>query len=152
VPVYVNNLQDQLPINNELRNLARKVVREVLAAEGISKKAEVSIVFVDDDYIRQLNLQYRGIDCPTDVLSFAIQEGESLAGPENELILGDVVISLPAAERQSTEYGHSMLRETGYLIIHGTLHLLGYDHQDEDQKGFMREKEEAVLSKVGLGG
>lgn len=150
MPVYVNNLQNRLPINNKLRNLAKKVVREVLASEGISKKAEVSIVFVDDDYIHQLNLQYRGIDCPTDVLSFAMQEGEHMAGPEEEIILGDVVISLPTAEKQSFEYGHSFLREAGYLIIHGTLHLLGYDHQDEDQKSAMREKEEAVLSRVGL--
>ena len=150
MPVYVNNLQDQLSAGEDLQVLAARVVQEVLAAEGVAKEAEVSVVFVDDEYIRHLNRQYRGVDSPTDVLSFAMLEGEPLAGKEEELILGDVVVSLPAAQRQSAEYGHSLAREVAYLIVHGVLHLLGYDHQTAEQKQAMRAKEEAVLEKLNL--
>jgi len=150
VPVYVNNLQDQLSAGEDLQALAERVVQEVLVAEGVAKEAEVSVVFVDDEYIRRLNRQYRGVDSPTDVLSFAMLEGEPLAGKEEELILGDVVVSLPAAQRQSAEYGHSLAREVAYLIVHGMLHLLGYDHQTAEQKQVMRAKEEAVLEKLNL--
>lgn len=150
MPVYVNNLQDQLSAGEDLQALAARVVQEVLAAEGVAREAEVSVVFVDDEYIRCLNRQYRGVDSPTDVLSFAMLEGEPLAGKEDELILGDVVVSLPAAQRQSVEYGHSLAREVAYLIAHGVLHLLGYDHQTAEQKQTMRAKEEAVLEKLNL--
>lgn len=150
MPVYVNNLQDQLSAGEDLQALAEKVVQEVLAAEGVAKEAEVSVVFVDSEYIRYLNRQYRGVDSPTDVLSFAMLEGEPLAGKEGELILGDVVVSLPAAQKQSAEYGHSLAREVAYLIVHGVLHLLGYDHQTAEQKQIMRAKEETVLEKLGL--
>ncbi|MEW5898768.1 MAG: rRNA maturation RNase YbeY [Bacillota bacterium] len=150
MPVYVNNLQDQLSAGEDLQALAARAVQEVLAAEGVAKEAEVSVVFVDDEYIRRLNRQYRGVDSPTDVLSFAMLEGEPLAGKEEELILGDVVVSLPAAQRQSAEYGHSLAREVAYLIVHGMLHLLGYDHQTAEQKQVMRAKEEAVLEKLNL--
>ncbi len=150
MPVYVNNLQDQLAVDEELVAMAQRVVQEVLASEGVPGEAEVSVVFVDDEYIQRLNREYRGVDCPTDVLSFSMLEGEPLAGQEEELILGDVVVSLPAARRQSAEYGHSLAREAAYLIAHGVLHLLGYDHQVEDEKQVMRRKEEAVLEKLGL--
>lgn len=153
MPVYVNNLQDQLSVDEDLTTLAQRVVRKVLAAEGVAGKAEVSVVFVDDDYIRRLNRQYRGVDSPTDVLSFAMLEGEPgepLTGKEEELILGDVVVSLPAAQRQCSEYGHSFAREVAYLIAHGVLHLLGYDHQTAEQQRVMRAKEETVLEKLGL--
>ncbi len=150
MPVYVNNLQGQLSAGEDLQALAERVVQEVLAAEGVAKEVEVSVVFVDDEYIRRLNRQYRGVDFPTDVLSFAMLEGEPLAGKEEELILGDVVVSLPAAQRQSAEYGHSLAREVAYLIVHGMLHLLGYDHQTAEQKQVMRTKEEAVLEKLNL--
>jgi len=150
VPVYVNNLQGQLSAGEDLQALAERVVQEVLAAEGVAKEVEVSVVFVDDEYIRRLNRQYRGVDFPTDVLSFAMLEGEPLASKEEELILGDVVVSLPAAQRQSAEYGHSLAREVAYLIVHGMLHLLGYDHQTAEQKQVMRTKEEAVLEKLNL--
>ncbi len=150
MPVYVNNLQGQLSAGEDLQALAERVVQEVLAAEGVAKEVEVSVVFVDDEYIRRLNRQYRGVDFPTDVLSFAMLEGEPLASKEEELILGDVVVSLPAAQRQSAEYGHSLAREVAYLIVHGMLHLLGYDHQTAEQKQVMRTKEEAVLEKLNL--
>ncbi|MCL6639111.1 MAG: rRNA maturation RNase YbeY, partial [Firmicutes bacterium] len=94
--------------------------------------------------------QYRGVDAPTDVLSFAMEEGEFMPGGEDEgVILGDVVISLQAAERQAKEYGHSFRRELAYLTVHGVLHLLGYDHQSEEDRTLMRRKEEEVLTRLG---
>ena len=151
MPVYVNNLQDQLAAGEDLQALAERAAQAALAAGGAPAEAEVSVVFVDDDYIRRLNRQYRGVDAPTDVLSFAMQEGEPLAGKEEEVILGDVVVSLPAAQRQCAEYGHSLEREVAYLIVHGVLHLLGYDHQTDEQKQVMRAKEEVVLEKLKVG-
>jgi probable rRNA maturation factor len=110
----------------------------------------VSLVFVDDDYIQSLNSEYRGINSPTDVLSFAMMEGEAIPGQEEELILGDVVVSLETAQRQAGEYGHSFRRETAFLTVHGVLHLLGYDHQEEEDREEMRRKEEENLARLNI--
>lgn len=113
----------------------------------------VSLSFVDDETIHQLNMQYRGIDRPTDVLSFAMQEigaEESESPAIDDELLGDIVISVPTAKLQSEEYGHSLEREIGFLFVHGFLHLIGYDHQDEDTEKAMFEKQELVLQKAGL--
>ncbi|BAF59073.1 predicted metal-dependent hydrolase [Pelotomaculum thermopropionicum SI] len=150
MPVLVSNLQGKVAVDEALTGLLTRAAQEVLKAEGYGEEAEVSLVFVDDAYIHGLNRQYRGVDAPTDVLSFAMQEGEPLAGGEEELILGDVVISLQAAERQAGEYGHSLQREAAYLAVHGVLHLLGYDHQGEEERKIMRRKEEEVLGRLNL--
>ncbi|NPV72826.1 MAG: rRNA maturation RNase YbeY [Pelotomaculum sp.] len=150
MPVLVSNLQEKVAVDEALTGLLTRAAQEVLKAEGYGEEAEVSLVFVDDAYIHGLNRQYRGVDAPTDVLSFAMQEGEPLAGGEEELILGDVVISLQAAERQAGEYGHSLQREAAYLAVHGVLHLLGYDHQGEEERKIMRRKEEEVLGRLNL--
>ncbi|MGB9846894.1 MAG: rRNA maturation RNase YbeY [Desulfotomaculales bacterium] len=151
MPVYVNNLQDQLPVGKEVTSLVKQVVKEALAAHGeAGKKTEVSVTFVDDEYIRRLNREYRGTDAPTDVLSFSMLEGDPVAGPEEERVLGDVVVSVPAAVRQSEAYGHSFRREVAYLVVHGVLHLLGYDHQTKEEQEKMREKEEELLRRAGL--
>lgn len=150
MPVLVSNLQEEVAVDDSLTAFLTGVVREVLESEGYGEEAEVSLVFVDDAYIRGLNHQYRGVDSPTDVLSFAMQEGEVLPGEEEEIILGDVVISLQTAGRQAREYGHSFRREVAYLTVHGVLHLLGYDHQDEEERRVMRRKEEEVLSRLNL--
>jgi len=126
------------------------VAREVLKNEGYGDEAEISLVFVDDAYIQGLNHQYRGIDRPTDVLSFAMQEGVPVPGLEEEIILGDVVISLQTACRQAGEYGHSFQREAAYLTVHGLLHLVGYDHRDDEERRIMRQKEEAILDRLNL--
>lgn len=118
-------------------------------------KAEVGLTFTDDETIQQLNKEYRGIDAPTDVLSFALEEGEE--GPleygEGEdsppVLLGDIVISLPRAKEQAREYGHSLEREVLYLAVHGLLHLLGYDHQHAKDKQVMRAEEERFLQAEG---
>jgi len=150
VPVCVRSLLEQTPVNNGLTELAASAAKEALVVEKVGDEAEVSIVFVDEEYIRHLNKQYRGVDYPTDVLAFAMHEGESFCMVEEELILGDVVVSLPVAQRQSMEYGHGLLREVAYLVVHGVLHLLGYDHQTEEDRRVMRAREEAVLGRLEL--
>ena len=149
MPVLVNNLQEEVAVDDELIGFLAGVAGEALISAGYREDAEVSLVFVDDVYIHELNRQYRGVDSPTDVLSFAMLEGEPVPG-EEEIILGDVVISLPAAARQAEDFGHSFRREVAYLTIHGVLHLLGYDHEKEEARKVMRLKEEEVLGRINL--
>ncbi len=149
MPVFVNNLQDKVPVDGKIEELLIAVTEEALRNCGVGGDPEVSLVFVDDDYIAGLNLQYRSVAGPTDVLSFAMQEGEPVPGGEEEgPMLGDVVISLETAVRQAGEYGHSFQREVAYLTVHGVLHLLGFDHGAEEEKKLMRTREEAILNRV----
>lgn len=148
--VLVSNLQDEVAVDDDLAEFLSGVAEAVLKSEGYGEDAEVSLVLVDDIYIRSLNSEYRGIDSPTDVLSFAMLEGEALPGQEEELILGDVVVSVQTARRQADEYGHSFRRETAYLTAHGVLHLLGYDHQEEEGHEKMRLKEEEILASLNI--
>ena len=130
----------------------KSVLNKAAEVYGIEPYTEVSVVLADDEYIHQLNHQYRGKDCPTDVLSFALNEGEEpeiIDGPE-VVLLGDIIISLETAARQAEEYGHSLERELAYLTVHGILHLLGYDHMLEDEKKEMRQEEEQILSFLGI--
>ncbi|KYO65171.1 rRNA maturation RNase YbeY [Thermovenabulum gondwanense] len=153
--VIINNLQDAIEIGEETEEIIKKVLMKALEIHGESG-VEVSVVLVDNEYIRELNRIYRGKDEPTDVLSFAMREGEDEIEDEigeelgeNEL-LGDIVISCEKAKSQAEEYGHSFQREIGYLAVHGILHLLGYDHETEEEKQEMRSREEEVLSSIGL--
>jgi len=109
-------------------------------------------MLVDDQRIHALNLEYRGVDRPTDVLSFALQEEmeEEPEIEEEDEMLGDIVISVERARDQAVEYGHSFEREIIYLAVHGTLNLLGFDHEEEIDKQEMRVKEEAVMAKLKL--
>lgn len=144
----VSNLQEKVPVGEDLLALVERAAQAALLEGGGPGTAEVSVALVDDEYIRRLNRAYRGKDSPTDVLSFAFREGDQLPGGEE--LLGDVVVSLEAARRQSLDYGHSYEREVAFLVVHGVLHLLGYDHQDEEGRRAMRDREEAVLSRLGL--
>lgn len=132
--------------------LLNKAIEEAIHwPEGLGE-AEVSLILVDDQRIHRLNLEYRGVDRPTDVLSFALQE-EMEEEPETEFedgMLGDIVISVERAREQAEEYGHSFEREIIYLAVHGTLHLLGYDHEEESDKQEMRSKEEEIMTNLGL--
>ncbi|SHF48437.1 rRNA maturation RNase YbeY [Desulforamulus putei] len=151
MPVLVSNLQEEIAVDDNLVKLVETVILETLQSEGYSPEAEVGLIFVDDNYIRSLNAEYRGIDKATDVLSFALNEGEDMPEAEEaEDLLGDIVISLPTAQRQAEEYGHTFEREVAYLTAHGSLHLLGYDHQTEEDRQVMREKEEAILSRLNI--
>lgn len=145
-------------------DLITRVCRRALESEGWIA-AEVSVVVTGDQEIRRLNRDYRGIDAPTDVLSFPLLEelGEQLPpgappGPQHALwtagevpALGDIVISLERAKAQAEEYGHSLQREIAFLTVHGLLHLLGYDHETEEPERVMRAKEEAILASLDLG-
>jgi probable rRNA maturation factor len=155
VEIIVLNQQTRIEWTSALESALTIAVNEVARLHGLVASSEVSIVLVDDEQIHQLNQQYRGQDRPTDVLSFAITEtSEEEPGYEQpeeaEVLLGDIVISLETALRQSQEYGHTLARELGYLAVHGMLHLLGYDHEDEAARTAMRAAEEKVLTAVGL--
>lgn len=156
-----NDEQDKHPISEQLVQKLELILQEAAAMEGI-EEGEVALTFVDDERIHELNREYRGIDRPTDVLSFALNEStdEELdilyeVEDESELagigdMLGDIIISTERAQLQADDYGHSWEREVGFLFVHGFLHLIGYDHQDEESERIMMSKQEAVLSKIGL--
>ncbi|MFR8235876.1 MAG: rRNA maturation RNase YbeY [Anaerovoracaceae bacterium] len=123
----------------------------LLSEESIDAvRAEISLTFVLPEEIKSLNAQYRGVDSVTDVLSFPQFESPEDFPEAGELCLGDVVICVERAEEQAAEYGHSKERELVYLFVHSLLHLLGYDHMEEDEKRVMREKEEHVMEHVDL--
>ena len=156
-----NNEQEEHEINSDLIALLERILQKAGIAEGIDD-GEVDLTFVNNERIHELNLEYRGIDRPTDVLSFAMNEtGEDepeiiYADAEDEemedvpYVLGDIIISVTRAQEQAEEYGHSLERELGFLFVHGFLHLLGYDHQDAESEAEMMSKQENVLAQVGL--
>lgn len=114
---------------------------------------EFAITITDNERIHQLNREYRGVDSATDVLSFPLwnREEDPFINPENNCImLGDIIISLERAAEQANEYGHSLKRECAYLCVHAVMHLLGYDHIEEDDKKAMRAREEEILTKLKL--
>lgn len=115
------------------------------------ERCEISVTFVDLDEIHELNKQYRGVDNPTDVLSFPQFDDLEEEIPEVcEICLGDVVICEQKAREQAEEFGHSFERELVYLFTHSVLHLLGYDHMEEDEKKAMRAREEEIMKQIGL--
>lgn len=115
------------------------------------QRCEISVTFVDLDEIHELNKQYRGVDKPTDVLSFpAVDDLEEEIPEVCEICLGDVVICEQKAREQAEEFGHSFERELVYLFTHSVLHLLGYDHMEEDEKKAMRAREEEIMKQIGL--
>ena len=142
-----------------MRDLVRSAVKAALEYMDFPLKSEVSVMFTDDEEIHELNRLHRGVDRPTDVLSFPLFEydenGDIIEddldfNPNGEMILGDIVISLETASRQAQEYGHSFEREIGFLTVHSMLHLFGYDHMtpedEEEMFGYQRE----ILERMGL--
>jgi len=151
--VIIYNKQKEIKIPAGIRMLIRRACNAVLTFEEFEDSAEVNINFVDDDEIRKLNNEFRGVDSATDVLSFPLGEnGVYDKNPENNnAMLGDIVISIPKAVHQAEEYGHSLQREMAFLTVHSMLHLLGYDHVNGGIEAVkMREKEEMVLSQLGV--
>jgi len=145
------NDQDKIEIPEEIEEILEQVILGTLNHEKIDKFCEISILFVDNDKIRELNRDYRDNDKETDVLSFQQYESiEEINGEGDFILLGDVVISLEKALEQSKEYGHSFIREISYLAVHSILHLLGYDHMENEEKKIMRSKEEAILEKLQI--
>lgn len=139
----------------QTKNLIRKAVRTTLRSEKFPEDAEVSVTLTDNEEIHVLNREYRGVDRPTDVLSFPMAEDDDNIGDydmdKNAVLLGDIVISVEKIEEQAKEYMHSFERELAYLVIHSTLHLLGYDHEtgEEDEKE-MTEKQDKIIESMGL--
>ena len=133
-----------------IRQKALKTIEEVLKVENFNENAEVSLSIVNKDTIHKLNKDYRNVDRETDVLSFPMDE-EAFDNEGNPIfLLGDIVICLDVARNQAAEFGHSLEREMMYLICHSTLHLLGYDHIEEDDKVKMRAKEKEVMKNLGV--
>ena len=136
--VLITNSQKAVKVPSGLRILIRRACNAVLEYEHFDAPAEISVTFVDNAAIAELNNQYRNKPMPTDVLSFC-------------KMLGDIVISMERAQEQATLYGHPLQREVAFLTVHSMLHLLGYDHENGGLEAMrMREKEEAVLTQLGL--
>lgn len=146
--IIVNNLQEKVVVPAELLTLLEEIGSFLLRMEGYPAKSEVSIVLVDNSYIQELNLTYRGYDSPTDVLSFCLQNGMSLQ--DDDHILGDVIISMEKAEEQARDFGHSFAREVAFLTVHGILHLTGYNHDTVESEMEMNEKQKIVLERFKL--
>ena len=152
VKVIITDSQKKVRIPTGLRMLVRRACIAALREEKFEGSAEVSVTFVDDEEIREMNRRFRNIDSATDVLSFPLGEnGEYDVNPATGAkLLGDVVISLERAKTQAEEFGHSLEREVCYLTVHSMLHLLGYDHMQPQEKAEMRLKEETVMTRIGL--
>ena len=151
--VLITNDQNVVKVPSGLRILIRCSCNAVLDFEHFDGPAEISVTFVDNSRIHELNREYRGKDSATDVLSFPLGEnGEYDIDEDNGCkLLGDIVISMERAMEQAELYGHSLQREVAYLTVHSMLHLLGYDHEAGGLEAVrMREKEEAVLIQLGL--
>ena len=148
VKVSIMNNQSEVKVPVGIRLLIRKCCHAVTESESFKGDSEVSVSFVNDERIHELNKQYRDVDRSTDVLSFPMGEDGvyDLNNETGAFILGDIVISLETALRQASAYGHSLEREIGFLTVHSMLHLLGYDHVDEGaMKKQMRDREKTIM-------
>lgn len=153
IKVLIKNNQKEVKIPTGIRLLIRRCCHAVLQSEGLDFDAEVSVTFVSNAEIHELNAKFRNIDRPTDVLSFPLFERSEFEKEEKEpfYALGDIVISAQKAFEQAELYSHSIERELGFLTVHSMFHLLGYDHEEGVlQTSQMREKEEQVLNALGI--
>ncbi|AEF17532.1 metalloprotease ybeY [Thermoanaerobacterium xylanolyticum LX-11] len=155
--ILIDNRQDKVDAQG-LDRIVEDVVRTALEVEGVVDDVEVSVSFVDNEEIHKLNKYYRNVDKETDVLSFPLVEFEEIYTDIDEedddldevQPIGDIVISLEKAKQQAEEYGHSFIREVAYLTAHSMFHLMGYDHETEDEKKVMRAKEEEVMRRLKI--
>ncbi|MDH7577303.1 MAG: rRNA maturation RNase YbeY [Bacillota bacterium] len=152
--LLISNEQNQVPVGEDLLGLVENALAEVLKEEGFFPEAEVSMVLVDDARMAGLNRKYRGIEGTTDVLAFPmLEEGSgkfTVPDPAEEILLGDIVISVPRALEQAAACGNSLAQEVVFLAVHGMLHLLGYDHGTPGEAARMRGKEKRVLDRLGF--
>ena len=147
--IILDDRQDKIKVSDELLEKINDIIVEALYYEGYDDNYEVSLSFVDNDEIHELNRGFRGVDRPTDVLSFPLLTDEFDVELEEES-LGDIVISLERALEQSKEYNHSFEREVCFLVCHSMFHLLGYDHDTDENTKDMRKREEDVLNKLNI--
>ena len=153
--IYFDQMEDGEDPSAEYGETMEKALSLILESEGVDEDgAEVSVSFVSSDKIRELNRNYRDVDSVTDVLSFPQFEtvDELIESEEDTGVaeLGDVVICMDRAKSQAEEFGHPLKREVIYLFVHSILHLLGYDHMEEDEKKIMRAREEETMEKLGI--
>ncbi|AKS38955.1 rRNA maturation factor [Anoxybacillus gonensis] len=152
--LVIDFIDETNEITEEQIERIEKLLQHAAKEENVPDGAEVSITFVDNEKIREINRDYRGKDQPTDVISFALEEmGEEeieIVGVDVPPVLGDIIISVPKAREQAEQYGHSFMRELGFLAVHGFLHLLGYDHETEEEEKEMFTKQELILQQFGL--
>lgn len=137
--------------NEEIKELetVEKVLYSAMEKEKLVDTS-FNLIIVDNDYIHELNKNYRGIDRETDVITFALEDEDTLIVGDDERILGDIYISIDRARSQAIDYGHSFLRELSFLAVHGFYHLLGYDHQTKEEEVVMFGKQEEVLENYGI--
>lgn len=163
--IYIENEQNIIEITEDFNERLKDVIHFALNEEEVNEECEVSVLYVDNEEIRGINNETRGKDMATDVLSFPMLDftkgkvykdeykdfkfDQSYRDGE-ELVLGDIVLSLEKAKEQSIEYNHSFEREVFYLTVHSILHLLGYDHMEEEEKKRMRKREEEILNKLNI--
>ena len=149
--VILSTYPEELSFPADIEENFRAAAEKAAELYGVPT-AEVSITLTDNAYIHELNRQYRKIDRPTDVLSFALNEGvepEVKDGPAIN-VLGDIIISVERAQEQAADYGHSLRREMAFLTVHGMLHLLGYDHMEEAERAEMQREEKYVMEQLGI--
>ena len=144
--IYYDDRQDDIKISEEIKDLIEKSIAAVLKVEELDENVEVSVSFVGDEEIRELNRDYRGVDKSTDVLSFPMDDEFIL----DNRILGDVIINTRRVMEQAEELGHSNEREFSYLTVHSILHLLGYDHMEDEDKRQMREREKLAMKELSI--
>lgn len=148
--LIINNLQNKISLSPEFLSLLEEINQRVLGEEGVSPQGEVSLCFVDNEYMQELNSKYRNRNEPTDVLSFPQQEDSTFLPEGAEILLGDIIISLDRAVEQAEEEGHSLNREVAFLFVHGLLHLLGYDHEGPGEYEKMWGKKKNLLEGLDL--
>ncbi len=163
--LYIDDRQEKIKPTEELIDKIKATIDFALKEEGVKIPYQISLLFVDNEEIREINKENRNIDKVTDVLSFPMldyeedkvfkdmylnYEFDETFKDGDELVLGDIVLSLERALEQSKEYNHSFEREASYLVVHSVLHLLGYDHMEEEEKRIMRNEEEKILSKMNI--
>lgn len=141
--IYFDNRQDLIKIDEEIEKIVEKSIEAALKEIEFTDDYEVSVSFVGDEEIHELNRDYRGVDRTTDVLSFPMDD-------EFTNMLGDIVININKVIEQAKEYGHSEKREISYLTVHSTLHLMGFDHEEEEDKKDMRAVEDRVMENLEI--
>ncbi|MGD6991477.1 rRNA maturation RNase YbeY [Sutcliffiella horikoshii] len=153
--IEIDMLDETTKLTDEQWEDIKNLLIFAVEKESVKAGAELSVTFVDNDRIQEINREYRDKDRPTDVISFAMEElgeGEIEIHYDEEAprMLGDIIISIPKAEEQAEEYGHSVKRELGFLALHGLLHLLGYNHENETDEKIMFDKQKEILDAYGL--
>lgn len=149
--IILSNLPETLEVDEKLSDTVKEAVEKVGQLYALDN-AEVSITLTNNEHIHEINREYRKVDRPTDVISFALNEGDepNIEGEIPVNMLGDIIISVEKAIEQAGDYGHSVRREIAFLTVHGMLHLLGYDHIEEADRVEMRKEEDFVMEQLGI--